>query len=93
MTRLAPGTPIRVREDFPPGHIRTPVYLRGKTGEVIKFFGNFDNAETAAYGLPGLKKGVYKVRFRAIDLWSDYAGPAIDAIEADLYEHWLERLT
>ena len=91
MTRFAPGERVRVREDFPPGHIRTPVYLRGHEGEVDRCFGEFDNAELVAYGLKGPKKAVYKVRFRAVDLWPDYNGPARDVIEADIYEHWLEK--
>ena len=32
MTRFTQGEAVRIREDFPPGHIRTPVYLRGKQG-------------------------------------------------------------
>ena len=35
---LAPGDRVRVREDFPPGHIRTPVYVRGKEGVVTRGF-------------------------------------------------------
>ena len=91
MTRFSPGEHVRVREDYPPGHIRTPVYLRGKTGEIDRYFGEFANAEIAAYGLPGPPKGIYKVRFRAVDLWEDYTGPVHDVIEADIYEHWLEK--
>jgi len=92
MTRFATGDRVRVREDFPPGHIRTPVYLRGRVGEVARYFGEFENAEIAAYRLAGPKKAVYKVRFRAVDLWEGYDGPDRDAIEADLYEHWLEKI-
>ena len=29
---LVPGDLVRVRDDYPPGHIRTPVYVRGKIG-------------------------------------------------------------
>jgi len=92
MKALAPGDQVRVRDDYPPGHVRTPVYLRGHRGEVTRHFGEFENAETAAYRLPGPKKSVYKVRFRAADLWPDYQGPAHDVVEADLYEHWLENI-
>jgi hypothetical protein len=92
VTRFSPGERVRIRADFPPGHIRTPVYLRGKTGTVERCYGDFTNAETAAYGLPGPKKSVYKVRFAARELWTDYAGPHKDAIEADIYEHWLEKV-
>ena len=92
VTSFSPGETVRVREDFPPGHIRTPVYLRGKRGVVRRCFGEFANAEVEAYGLRGPKKAVYKVAFRAGDLWGDYRGPAHDTVEADIYEHWLEKL-
>ncbi len=92
MTRFSAGERVLVRDDYPPGHVRTPVYLRGKTGEVLRFFGEFDNAEVVSSGLKGPRKGVYKVRFRAVDLWDDYNGPARDAVEADIYEHWLEKI-
>lgn len=92
MTGFSTGERVRVREDFPTGHIRTPVYLRGKPGEVARCFGLFDNPELLAHGLKGPKKAVYKVRFRAADLWPDYAGPARDVIEADIAENWLEKL-
>lgn len=93
MSRLSPGAVVRVREDYPPGHIRTPVYLRGKQGVVERYFGAFGNPETLAFNLPGPKKDLYKVRFRAMDLWPDYQGSPKDMIEADLYDHWLETMT
>ena len=93
MNRFAPGESVRIRADYPPGHIRTPVYLRGKQGTIDRYFGEFTNAEVAAYGRTGPHKGVYKVRFNARDIWDDYRGPDHDVIEADLYEHWLEKLT
>ena len=34
--RLEPGDRVRVRADYPMGHIRTPVYVRGKEGVVTK---------------------------------------------------------
>ena len=65
MSRLSPGAVVRVREDYPPGHIRTPVYLRGKQGVVERYFGAFANPERLAYNLTGPKQALYKVRFRA----------------------------
>jgi len=93
MSRLSTGAVVRVREDYPPGHIRTPVYLRGKQGVVERYFGAFGNPETLAFNLPGPKKDLYKVRFRAVDLWPDYQGSPKDMIEADIYDHWLETMT
>lgn len=92
MSELAPGTRVRVRDDYPPGHIRTPVYMRGHVGTVRCCFGSFGDAEVLAYGLKGPKKRVYKVRFAARELWPDYSGPDHDSIDADLAEHWLEAL-
>ncbi|MDP5359667.1 MAG: nitrile hydratase subunit beta, partial [Paracoccaceae bacterium] len=34
---------MRVRADMPPGHVRTPSYLRGKTGRVERTLGPFLN--------------------------------------------------
>jgi nitrile hydratase len=91
--RFAEGVRVRVREDFPPGHIRTPVYVRGKEGVVMRAFGSFPNPETLAIGRDGLpKKALYEVRFRQTDLWPDYAGPATDTVDMDIYEHWLSKV-
>lgn len=92
MNRFEPGERVRIRNDFPPGHIRTPFYLRGKTGVVERYFGAFGNPEVLAYNLQGPKKDLYKIRFDAKDVWPDYKGSTKDAIEADIYDHWLEKL-
>jgi hypothetical protein len=90
---FALGTHVRVRDDFPPGHIRTPVYVRGKQGVVTRRFGAFPNPESLAIGRDGLpKKTLYEVRFRQTDLWPDYAGTPHDTLDIDIYEHWLEQV-
>jgi hypothetical protein len=90
---FAPGDRVRVREDFPPGHIRTPVYVRGKVGVVTRALGAFPNPEVLALGRDGLpEKPLYEVRFRQKDLWPDYAGPASDTLDIDIYEHWLAKI-
>ena len=90
-TGFSPGERVRVRADFPPGHVRTPVYVRGKTGVVTCQFGAFKNPELAAYRLAGPKKVLYQVRFRQTDLWPHYAGSHSDTVDLDLYDHWLEK--
>lgn len=93
MAGLAPGMRVRVREDYPPGHIRTPVYIRGKEGVVTRVLGAFPNPETLAIGRDGLpKKTLYEVRFKQKDLWRGYAGPASDSLDIDIYEHWLTKV-
>lgn len=90
MTTLAPGTPVRVRADFPPGHVRTPVYVRGAEGVVTECVGSFRNPETLAIGRDGLPmKTLYRVRFRQSALWPGYRGGPNDTLQIDLYDHWL----
>ena len=91
MAKLAPGERVRVREDFPPGHFRTPVYIRGKVGVVTRRFGEFSDPERLALRLDGPKRTLYEVRFRQADVWADYRGPEHDSVDIDLYDNWLER--
>ena len=89
--RFQPGDRVRVRRAFPPGHLRTPFYIRGRTGEIERICGAFANPEELAYNRPGLpRQPLYRVRFRQAELWPDYAGPATDTIEIEIYQHWLE---
>ncbi len=88
--RFAAGDIVLVRDDYPPGHIRTPVYVRGKRGVVTRCFGAFKNPELLAIGKDGLpKKILYEVLFKQTDLWPDYSGAATDTLLIDIYEHWL----
>ena len=88
---LRPGSAVRVRDDPSTGHVRTPWYVKGKTGRVARMHGAFRNPETLAYGGDGLpEQPLYLVGFRQRDVWPDYAGPETDTVYLDLYEHWLE---
>jgi len=60
---LEVGTPVRIRAMSPPGHLRTPFYLRGKTGVIERGLGPFENPEQRAYALPAPEKQLYRVRF------------------------------
>ncbi len=91
--RFAVGQRVRVRRAFPPGHVRTPAYVRGKAGVIEDLAGHFANPEELAYGRDGLpRQALYRVRFRQTELWPDYHGAAADSAVADLFEHWLEPL-
>jgi hypothetical protein len=86
-----PGDHVRVLTSEKPGHVRTPDYLKGKSGWVESLIGAFSNPEDLAYGLSGLpERHLYKVGFRQADLWNDYEGTAEDRLYVDIYEHWLE---
>lgn len=89
--RFQPGDRVLVRKVDAPGHIRTPWYIRGQVGVVERFCGHFKNPEELAYFRPGTPmKALYRVRFLQKDIWPNYAGPAQDTLDIDIYDHWLE---
>jgi hypothetical protein len=90
--RFNPGERVRVLNAYPLGHVRTPSYIRGKTGVVERICGAFPNPEELAQmrdGLPAVP--LYRVKFRQTDVWPDYAGSPADVVEVELYQHWLEK--
>jgi nitrile hydratase len=90
-SRFQIGARVRVRRAFPPGHVRTPFFVRGKVGEVTGVAGKFPNPEELAYGRDGLPVlELFRVTFRQQDLWPGYEGGAGDTTVVDIYEHWLE---
>jgi hypothetical protein len=85
------GQSVRVRRAWPPGHVRTPHYVRGKAGVIDDIAGHFANPEELAYGRDGLpQQALYRVRFRQSEVWPNYRGAAADSAVVDLLEHWLE---
>ena len=89
--RFEPGDAIRVKALTPPGHVRTPWFIRGKTGEIVQRLGVFGNPESLAYGGDGRPAmPLYRVRFDQRELWPDYRGPSHDEVIVDIFEHWLE---
>lgn len=81
---------VRVRADMPPGHIRTPAYLRGKIGEIERKLGPFPNPEQLAYRHRGEALPLLRVRFTMAEVWGAQAETPTDTIEAEIYAHWLE---
>ena len=89
--RFRAGDPVRVRFADPPGHIRTPWYIRGQTGVIERLCGTYGNPEELAFNRPGTpRQPLYRVRFKQSQVWPDYRGPATDSIEIEIYQHWLE---
>ena len=89
--RFDVGDRVVVKRSWPPGHRRTPGYIRGKTGVIERICGAFPNPEELAYGFDGEpKKVLYRVRFLQKEVWPAYRGPAHDVIEMEIFEHWLE---
>ncbi|MBL8792330.1 MAG: nitrile hydratase subunit beta [Planctomycetia bacterium] len=89
---FAAGDRVQVRRLFPPGHLRTPHYIRGQTGIIERVLDAFPNPEACAYGHRDQpNQRLYRVRFVQREVWPDYAGPADDTVDVELYQHWLER--
>ena len=89
--RYSVGDKVAVKRSFPPGHRRTPPYIRGKQGVIERICGAYPNPEELAYGFDGLPaKVLYRVRFLQTHVWPGYAGLANDIIEMEIFEHWLE---
>lgn len=90
-TRFSVGDRVAVRRAHPPGHVRTPYFIRGCHGVVDEVLGAFANPEELAYGREGKPaQPLYRVRFRQHDVWADYGGSPKDTTVVDIYEHWLE---
>lgn len=87
---MTPTIKVRVKDWHPPGHVRAPAYLRGKTGEIERDLGPFRNPETNAYRQGGEMRTLLRVRFDMGELWGDEAENPSDILEAEIYEHWLE---
>ena len=85
------GDYVRVKSAHPPGHRRTPAYIRGKKGRIERVCGRFPNPEELAYGFDGEPRHVlYRVQFNQCEVWKRYDGSDGDLIELEIYEHWLE---
>lgn len=81
---------VRVRTAMPPGHVRTPAYLRGKTGVIERPLGRFGDPEEQAYGRIGQTRPLFRVRFTMAEVWGDAAERPTDTLDAEIYGHWLE---
>jgi nitrile hydratase len=92
-SRYKPGDQVKVRFEDRPGHIRTPWYIRGKTGLVERIHGKFLNPESLGHGRDGLpKKVLYAVAFEQSNVWAGY-GDRQDKLIVDIFEHWLDPAT
>ena len=90
---FAAGETVLVKDDWPetrgPSHIRTPHYLRGHRGRILRHLGDYPNPEDLAFARPATKRPLYHVAFPMQELWPD--GRANDELIVEIYEHWLER--
>ncbi len=89
--RFQPGDRVQVRRAYPPGHLRTPWYVRGHAGVIERLCGAYPNPEELAYARSGLPaQPLYRVRFLQRDVWGEYSGRPDDTVDIEIYQHWLE---
>ena len=88
--RFAVGDAVEVLDLGKAGHVRIPFYVRNRVGRVVQSCGCYLNPEDLAVGrAAGPAIPLYRVAFRQVELWPDYAGPASDSLVIEIYEHWL----
>ncbi len=92
MADLTPGVRVRVKDDWPetrgPVHIRTPHYLRGMQGTIVRRLGAYPNPEDLAFARPAERRALYHVAFAQPAVWQE--GMPGDELLVEIYEHWLE---
>ena len=84
-----PGDRVRVREDYVPGHVRMPGYIRGKAGLVVSVSPAYPFPDARAHGVAAEDEPTYDVQFRSEDLWP---GSADDArVHVGVFQSYLDR--
>ena len=90
--RFAPGARVRVKPARPETlmrlHLRTPHYVRGRPGTILRALGSFPNPEDLAFNRPAAEKVLYHVLFEQPPVWDE--GQAGDTLLVELFEHWLD---
>jgi len=88
---FCPGQKVRVKERYPLGHYRVPLYLRGRTGVVERLVQPAIDNEEEGFGLnAGLKRHYYRISVPMSDIWPNYAGSGRDRLYIEVFETWLE---
>jgi nitrile hydratase len=78
---------VKARNLHVPGHTRLPGYLRGKTGEVVRYHKAHVFPDTNAHGKGENPQHLYTLRFKAREV---FGTDTDDELQADLFEPYLE---
>ena len=89
--QFRPGDRVRVRDDYVPGHVRMPGYIRGKTGVVVSESPAYPFPDAHAHAIASQDEPTYDVRFRSEDLWPHSADAAL--VHVGVFQSYLERVT
>ncbi|ARB90955.1 SH3-like domain-containing protein [Legionella longbeachae] len=92
-TKFKMGNKIRVIDLPSLFHTLMQGYTRGKIGEVVMIRSSWVITEDEAWGrYEGRREPFYMVRFKMTDLWAGYGGPAINSLDTELSERWIEHI-
>jgi len=86
--RFVAGDRVRVREDYVPGHVRMPAYIRGKTGVVVGESPSYPFHDAHAHGIEAQDEPTYDVRFRSEELWPNSSDAAL--VHVGVFQSYLE---
>jgi len=84
-----PGDRVQVRDDYVPGHVRMPGYIRGKHGVVVGVSPAYPFPDAHAHAIEAQDEPTYDVRFRTQDLWPDSSDPAL--VHVAVFQSYLKR--
>lgn len=84
------GETVRVKNEYVPGHVRMPAYIRGKVGTVVRISPPYPYADAAGHGMQAPKEPTYDVRFRSRDLWPDSSDDAFNHV--GVFQSYLEKV-
>ena len=85
-----PGDRVRVRQDYVPGHVRMPGYIRGKCGVVVSESPAYPFPDAHAHAVVAEDEPTYDVRFRTEDLWPNSSDAAL--VHVAVFQSYLERV-
>ncbi len=84
------GDRVRVKDNFVPGHIRMPAYIRGKEGVVVGVSPAYPYPDAHGHGLQSAWQRSFDVRFSSRHLWPDGAEDA--EVQVGVFHSYLQRL-
>jgi len=87
---FAIGDRVRVKNEYVPGHVRMPGYIRGKTGVVVGVTPPYPFPDAAAHNMQATMEPTYDVRFRSRDLWPDSCDDALNHV--GVFQSYLEKV-
>jgi nitrile hydratase len=88
---FAAGQRVQILATPTVGHSRVPSYARGRVGVVERVLSDYVIPEDEAWmRLDGRREVLYRVRIPQRQLWPDYQPRTDDALELEIFEHWLQ---